>query len=52
MLQFRPDDVIRSAERIEEILRTRPPASATDAPGAQDEQGEGAGDHDIDGGRG
>jgi ribosome-binding factor A len=25
VLQFRPDDVIRSAERIEEILRRNPP---------------------------
>jgi ribosome-binding factor A len=32
VLEFRPDDVIRSAERIEQILRENPPPGADDRP--------------------
>ena len=44
LLQFRADEVIRTAERIEEILRTNPPP-ATDA-------GDPTGERDVDDGRG
>jgi len=32
VLEFRPDDVIRSAERIEQILRDNPPPGGDDRP--------------------
>lgn len=44
VLQFRPDEVIRSAERIEEILRRQPPRPNADADVELD-----AGDEDRDG---
>ena len=49
VLQFRADEVIRTAERIEEILRMNPPSSAAEA---GDGPGDRGGERDVDGGRG
>ena len=52
VLHFRPDEVIRSAERIEEILRANPPSTAEAAGesfvGGEDDAGRG----NVDGGHG
>lgn len=41
VLQFRPDEVIRSAERIEEILRRQPPRPDVDGDGDTGDDAEG-----------